>query len=314
MPDGQRSVLREGIVAGLIGAAVVAVWFFLFDIARGKPLLTPGLLGAFVFQGVHDTAGVEPALLPILGYTILHGFAFMAFGVIAASLIAVAERERALFVAFVILFAAFEVFFVAVLGAFGQSILGALVWWSVLVGNLLASIAMLGYLFRLDQSLPASLIGSWAGVVREGIIAGVLGAAAVAFWFFILDLFRDEAFHTPMLLGSAVLKTTDRVEAVIGYTVLHGLAFMVFGIIASFMVAAAERQPMFVFALVILFTAFEVFFFGATVVAASWLLDELSGWAIFVGNVVAAVAMLGFFFRRHRSLAHRLNEAWLEED
>jgi O-antigen/teichoic acid export membrane protein len=71
---------------------------------------------------------------------------------------------------------------------------------------------------------------------------------------------------------------------------------------------------MVVFGLVILFTAFEVFFFGATVIAASWVLDELSGWAIFVGNVVAAVAMLGFFFHRHRDLASRLNETWLEED
>jgi hypothetical protein len=314
MAVGQRSVLREGIVAGLIGAFVVAVWFFAFDIARGKPLLTPSLLGAFVFQGVNNPIGLEPSLLLIVGYTILHGVAFMAFGVIAASLIAVAERERALFVAFVILFGAFEVFFVAVLGAFSQSILGALVWWSVLVGNLMASVAMLAYFFRSDRSLPASLIGSWGGVVREGAIAGVLGAAAVAIWFLILDVVRGEALRTPMLLGSAVLKTEESMEAVIGYTVLHGAAFIVFGIAASFLVAAAERQPMFVFALVILFTAFEVFFFGATVIAASWVLDELSGWAIFIGNVVAAAAMLAFFFRRHKDLFHRLNEAWLEED
>ena len=46
---GERSVLKEGIVAGLIGAAAVAVWFFVFDLARGRPLLTPGLLGALVF-------------------------------------------------------------------------------------------------------------------------------------------------------------------------------------------------------------------------------------------------------------------------
>ena len=314
MPDGQRSVLHEGIVTGLIGAAVVAVWYFVFDIARGQPLLTPSLLAAFVFQGAHSPAGVEPSLLPILGYTIMHGLAFVSFGVIAASLVAVAEREKALFVAFVILFAAFEVFFIAVLGAFGQSILGALVWWSVLVGNLLASIAMIGYLFRFDRTLPVSLIGSWAGVVREGIIAGVLGAAAVAVWFLVLDFARGVALRTPILLGTAVFKTANPTDAVIGYTVLHGLMFVGFGIIASFMVAAAEHQPMFVFALVILFTAFEVAFFGATVIAASWVLDELSGWAIFVGNVIAAVAMLVFFYRRHRDLAHRLNEAWVEED
>jgi hypothetical protein len=314
MPDGQRSVLREGIVAGLIGAAVVAVWYFVFDFARGQALLTPTLLGAFVFEGALSPAGIDPALGPIVKYTILHGVAFMAFGVIAATMIAVAERERSLFVAFVILFASFEVFFIAVLGAFGQSILGALVWWSVLIGNLLASIAMLGYLFREHRALPASLIGSWAGVVREGIIAGVLGAAAVAVWFLVLDFVRGEPLRTPILLGTAVFKTPDAMEAVIGYTVLHGLMFIVFGLVASFMVAAAEHQPMFVFALVILFTAFEVFFFGATVIAASWVLDELSGWAIFVGNVIAAVAMLAFFYRRHRTLAHRLNEAWVEED
>ena len=314
MSVAERSVLKEGIVAGLIGAAVVAGWFFVFDFARGKPLLTPSLLGAFVFQGVNNPIGLEPDMWPILGYTLLHGVAFMAFGVIAASLIAVAARERALFIAFVILFAAFEVFFVAILGTFGRSILGALVWWSVLIGNLLASIAMLAYLFRADRSLPASLVGSWAGVIREGIVAGILGAAAVAIWFLILDVARGEPLRTPTLLGSAVLKSADPTDAVLGYTVLHGIAFIAFGLVASFMVAAAERQPMFAFPLVILFTAFEVFFFGATVIAASWVLDELSGWAIFVGNVVAAVVMLLFFFRRHRDLAHRLNEAWLEED
>ena len=314
MPDGQRSVLREGIVAGLIGAAVVAVWFFVFDFARGKALLTPTLLGAFVFEGANSPAGIEPALWPIFKYTILHGLAFLSFGVIAATMIAAAEREKSLFVAFVILFAAFEVFFIAVLGAFGQSILGALVWWSVLVGNLLASIAMLGYLFREHRALPASLVGSWASVLREGIIAGVLGAAAVATWFLGLDLARGEALRTPILLGTAVFQGANPMDAIIGYTVLHGLGFILFGILASFMVAAAEHQPMFVFALVILFTAFEVSFFGATVIAASWVLDELSGWAIFVGNLIAAVAMLAFFYRRHRDLAHRLNEAWVEED
>ena len=45
MARTQHSVLREGVVAGLIGAAVVAVWFFAYDTARGTPFLTPALLG-----------------------------------------------------------------------------------------------------------------------------------------------------------------------------------------------------------------------------------------------------------------------------
>ena len=39
MARAQRSVLREGIIAGLIGATVVAVWFLAFDFARGRPVL-----------------------------------------------------------------------------------------------------------------------------------------------------------------------------------------------------------------------------------------------------------------------------------
>src|SRR5262245_38672545 len=108
---GERSVLREGIVAGLIGAAVVALWFFVFDLARGTPFLTPTLLGSMVFFGVKTPVGLDPALGPILGYTVLHGLAFIAFGIVAATMMAMSEREPSLFIGFVILFAAFAVFF-----------------------------------------------------------------------------------------------------------------------------------------------------------------------------------------------------------
>src|SRR5262249_20679965 len=92
------SVLREGVIAGCIGAAVVAVCFFVFDLARGKPFLTRALLGAVVFYGARSPAGLEVAAGPILGYTLLHGLAFIAFGVVASSLVAAAEREPALLV------------------------------------------------------------------------------------------------------------------------------------------------------------------------------------------------------------------------
>ena len=310
----QRSVLREGIVAGLIGAAVVALWFFVYDLARGRPFLTPGLLGAFVFFGVTTPAGLTPSIGPILGYTLLHGLAFIAFGIIAASLMAVSEREPALFVGFIILFACFEAFFFAILQVFGLSESGAIVWWSVLVGNLLASLAMLWYFFRAHRALPRSLIGSWGNVLTEGIVAGLIGAAVVALWFFAIDAMHGEALRTPRLLGAALLRQTTPNSAVIAYTLAHGVAFVAFGIIGALLVAGAERQPMLVFALVILFTAFEIFFFGLILIAASWVMDELAGWTVFVGNLLAAAAMLGFYFRRHRTLAHRLATAWADDD
>ena len=314
MNPAGRSALREGIVAGLIGAAVVAIWFFVFDLLRGRPFLTPTLLGSFVFFGVNTPAGVEPAVGPILGYTILHGLAFVAFGVVAATMMAMSEREPSLFIAFVILFAAFEVFFFGVLSIVGRAMQAALVWWAVLIGNLLASIAMLWFFFRAHRALPRSLIGSWGGVLREGVVAGLLGAAVVALWFFGIDAIQGEPLRTPRLLGTALLRAADPNAVMLAYTALHGLAFIGFGIVGALLIAGAERQPLLVFALVILFTAFEIFFFGAVIIMASWILDELAGWTIFVGNILAAVVMLAYYFKGHRTLARRLTQAWAEEE
>ena len=138
----------------------------------------------------------------------------------------------------------------------------------MLVGNLLASIAMLWYFLRAHRALPRTLIGSWGGVLWEGVVTGIVGAAVVAIWFFAIDAIRGEPLRTPKLLGIALLRQADPGSAILAYTLLHGLAFVLFGILGAFLVAAAERQPVILFALIIVFTAFEIFFFGAVVILA----------------------------------------------
>jgi hypothetical protein len=308
------SIFREGVIAGVIGAATVALWFLVFDIARGKPLLTPALLGAAVFYGVNNPIGLEVSAGLVVGYTILHVLAFVAFGIIAASVIAASEREPSLLIAVVILFAAFETFFVGVIGVMGRSLLDALGWWEILVANFLAAVAMLWYFLLRHRALPRVLVGSWAGVLREGLLAGLLGAAVVAVWFLVIDTIQGEPLRTPHVLAVAFLGAPPGAPAILLYTLVHGLAFMLFGFLASVLIAGAEREPMFVFALVILFTAFEVFFFAAVVIGARWVLDELPGWTIFVGNLLAAAAMLAYFYKGHRTLARRMATAWAEED
>src|SRR2546427_10905587 len=314
MNPGERSVVREGIVAGLIGAVVVALWFFVFDLARGKPFITPTLLGSMVFFGVKTPVGLDPALGPIVGYTILHGLAFIAFGIVAATMMAMSEREPTLFIGFVILFACFEVFFFGLLSVLGQAAQAALVWWSVLIGNLLASVAMLWYLFRAHRALPRTLIGSWGSVLRQGVVAGVIGAAGVEEWVIAIDWTQGEPLRTPKLLGTGILRQTDPLAAVASYTILHGIAFALFGVVGAVLIAGAERQPLFVFALVIFFTAFEVYFIGGVLIAAKWVLDEIAGGTVFLGNLLATAAMLAYFFKGHRDLARRLATAWVDED
>jgi hypothetical protein len=98
------------------------------------------------------------------------------------------------------------------------------------------------------------------------------------------------------------------------YTLLHGVAFVAIGLVAAALVAAADRQPIFTLALIIFFTSFEVFFFGAVVILAKWVLDEIAGWTIFVGNLLSAAAMLGYFIRGHPGLTRGLASTWAEED
>lgn len=311
----QPSVLKEGVVAGLLGAAVVAVWFLLFDLARGTPFLTPSLLGGIAFHGLYAPLAGGVSAGAVLGYTVLHGLAFVAFGVIAASLIAASEREPPLVIGVVILFACFETLFLGLVGALGKSVSDLLEWWAILVGNLLATAVMLWYFLLRHRRLPRVLVGSWWGVLREGVVAGLVGAVVVALWFLAVDTIQGQPLRTPRLLGGAFLRFFwDGGPVVLKYTLLHGVAFVFFGIVASVLIAGAEREPMFVFALVILFTSFEVLFFGAIVIGAKWLLDEVSGWTIFVGNLLASAAMLAYFFRRHRTLARRMTEAWAEDE
>ena len=75
-------ILREGFIAGCIGAAVVAVWFLIVDAINGQPLFTPAMLGSAVFWGAHDMSAVviEPAR--IFGYTMIHVSAFVVVGCI----------------------------------------------------------------------------------------------------------------------------------------------------------------------------------------------------------------------------------------
>ncbi len=316
-----RGVIREGVIGGLIGAVGVAAWFLIFDTINRQPLRTPALLGAVLFEGLRAPQALQISFVVVLGYTVLHLLAFVAFGILCAILISASEREPALLRAFIILFACFEVFFIALVGLLGQSMVGALGWWAILVGNILASVGMLTYFFVGHRALGRTLLGPRALAVREGIFAGLIGAGTVAIWFLAHDAFRGYPFRTPALLGAAVFGTAGNVQAVpidlatiLGYTVLHCLGFIAFGIVASFMIVAAERQPILLLGLFMLFAAFEVLFFGLVTIFAQSILGALIWWTIFVGNLFASATMLAYFFFGHRALARRLTERWPAEE
>jgi hypothetical protein len=314
-------IVRNGIVAGLLGAVTVALWFLLFDWSRGRPFETLALLAAVL---LHGASGAElPAITwsLVLQYTVLHVTAFLLFGVVAAALIVAAEREAGLVIALLIFFIGFEVFFIALVMFHGSRLRADISWWSILAGNLLATGAMLTYFFFRHRALGKALLGPWTGVVSEGVVGGLIGAATVAVWFVVYDIAAGRPLYTPALLGAAILKglrdpATLHISTavVLGYTVLHGAAFILFGVLTAVLLAITEREPILLLGVFVLFTCFEVFFFSVVMLIDEALLESLGWWTVFVANILATMAMLGYFFARHPELGGRLRERWASQD
>lgn len=147
---------QEGIVAGIIGAATIAIWFLILDTINGRPLYTPTVLGTALFRQGQGLAA--PENLPIsadmvLMYTWVHGLVFCVIGGVASRLLALAERDMHVGFGILLFFVVFEFGFVVVAFVFAEAVLHALAWPTVLFGNLLAAAAMGGYFWRCHPNL-----------------------------------------------------------------------------------------------------------------------------------------------------------------
>lgn len=143
-------VVQEGIVAGLIGAATIAIWFLILDSISGRPLYTPTVLGTALFRR-SELAAAEP--LPIsrdmvLMFTWVHALVFATVGGVVSWLLAIAERNPNVGFGILFLFIVCESGFVAAAFVLAEPVLHALAWPAILVANLLAATTMTAY-FRL---------------------------------------------------------------------------------------------------------------------------------------------------------------------
>src|SRR5258706_15005949 len=143
-------ILREGFIAGCIGAAIVAAWFLVIDAINGRPFFTPAMLGSAVFWGAHDPSGVVIEYSRIIGYTMIHVSAFVVVGCIAAALAAEVEVAPSTLFLVVVGFCFFEVGFYILVALLAKPLLGYLAWWSVAIGNGLAALGMGYFLWRED--------------------------------------------------------------------------------------------------------------------------------------------------------------------
>jgi hypothetical protein len=118
------------------------------------------------------------------------------------------------------------------------------------------------------------------------------------------------------MLGEAIFNGGVGVDGsaalplIVGYTIVHFIAFAAFGTAFAILMAATDREPMFALGGVIVFAIFEVFFLGWVTLIDASLLEALGWWKIIAANVLALVAIIAYEVHRHPGLVLRLEERW----
>lgn len=318
MQQSKARIVADGVVAGLVGGAVIALWFFIFDAVNGRPLWSPALLAAALLHGSREPVVMtQTAWTLVAEYSVVHFLAFALIGAIAALLIDGAERTPELFAPLLIFTAGFEVFFVALLIMAGPAASAAMPWWKIIIGNLMATAAMLSYFLWRQPKLAENLLGPWIPVVREGVFTGVLGAVIVAAWFLVADFLAGQLFQTPALLGAIIFNgfhqpgpVVPSAALVLSYTALHFFAFIMFGVAASITMAASEYEPLLVLGVLVLFVWFELCFVAFVTFLDERAIGEIGWWNIIGGNIAALTAIIALYEWRHPRVVPRLVERW----
>jgi len=159
-------------------------------------------------------------------------------------------------------------------------------------------------------------MGSAESVTREGIRAGIVGALAVAIWFFFVDLLSGHPLATPEALGAALVSVLranqelGKLTHLVVYTLFHFVAFIVLGIVAAAVIRASDREPSIIAGFLFLFVVMEVGFVGYTyVLSKGSALGNLAWYQVGAANLLSALVMGRVLLRGHPEAVHRASEA-----
>ena len=143
----------------------------------------------------------------------------------------------------------------------------------------------------------------------EALMTGALGAVTIMVWFLLLDTIAGRPLYTPSVLGTVLLQEQGAVASLhdlpvsplraAQYTVFHAFAFWFVGYVAARLFGIAERNPTFIFGLLLLGIFFFSGFIGLTLLVEPSVLEVVTVPAVLTANVLAACVMGRYLWRRH---------------
>jgi hypothetical protein len=307
-------VVAEGVMGGVLAGVVVAAWFFVVDAVQGQPFRTPAVLAQLFFA----RESLEISFELVAFYTILHIGVFGCLGLATALTLAALDAPPTLLAGALFGVLVLDIAFYGALLWTGARIFGVLPWHHVLASNLAGGMALMIYLHRASRDAHPFGFAALRGhpLLGQGLVTGLIGAAAVALWFLGLDIAAGRPFRTPAALGSVLFLGAEGPSAiqtglgvVAAYTVLHVAVFAAIGTGLVWLARQAQRAPQLLLIIGMSCIVLEALVVPVMALTAEWGLGALGLWSVAVGNALAVGAMGLWIWRTHPGLRESLRES-----
>lgn len=156
----------------------------------------------------------------------------------------------------------------------------------------------------------------WRRAIGQGLVAGLIGFATVAFVFAVANAVAGRSpLYTSALLGATLFegatdptRVTVTAANVLAYNALHLTVFLVFGVLASALASLADRGWQLWFVALFFFLFFSFHLEAAVQAFAAPVRSALSGAAIWGAGIAASVAMAAYLLRAHPRI--RARQSW----
>ncbi len=137
-----------------------------------------------------------------------------------------------------------------------------------------------------------------SNVVVHGMVGGVIAGAAVATWFFVVDLTAGQPFATPALLAGAFLGRgglEPTVGVVVAYTVLHFGVFLALGIAAMAGLTTMGISPALRHGVVFGIGVLTSVHYAALLLVDAQMLSALPAIHVLLANLLGGMLMATYF-------------------
>jgi hypothetical protein len=123
--------------------------------------------------------------------------------------------------------------------------------------------------------------------LREGTRLGLIVATVTWLWLALIDAVSGAPFHTTSALGG-----------VVGFTLVHYMLNVAYGVALVSLIHGAARHPSLILVALVGFAMIEIGFIMLTA-ALSYFLGGLAWLSIFGGSVIGAAIAFQFLVHRH---------------